>query len=324
MRASSPRRRIARPRRGIALVLVLLVVAILTILVVEFQFNTRVTTRISGNVADDLKAYYLAKSGVHIAAKVLVDDAKNTKDDDLTEDWAQELPPIPAGDGAVQVKITDENTKVNVNRIARRGGTPDLRMLQEFEELLTTLGQDPVIATAVLDWTDEDASQNKTGTAEDSAYGYSSQALPYPCKNQPLDTVAELNLVAGVTADVYRVIAPYVSIYADRRININTADATMLKAVLLSIDPKADETIATRIVEQRQQEPFTRASMYRVLQDQLGVPQALASRLRTYLVTTTSVFQVVSTATVNDAVKTVTAVVQRSNDKYSVLYWRAD
>ena len=324
MRASSPRRRIARPRRGIALVLVLLVVAILTILVVEFQFNTRVTTRIAGNVADDLKAYYLAKSGVHIAAKVLVDDAKNSKDDDLTEDWAQELPPIPAGDGAVQVKITDENTKVNVNRIARRGGTPDLRMLQEFEELLTTLGQDPVIATAVLDWTDEDTSQNKTGTAEDSAYGYSSQALPYPCKNQPLDTVAELNLVAGVTADVYRVIAPYVSIYADRRININTADATMLKAVLLSIDPKADETIATRIVEQRQQEPFTRASMYRVLQDQLGVPQALASRLRTYLVTTTSVFQVVSTATVNDAVKTVTAVVQRSNDKYSVLYWRAD
>jgi general secretion pathway protein K len=303
---------------------VLLVVTILTILVLEFQFNTRVTARISSNVADDLKAYYLAKSGVHIAAKVLVDDAQNSRDDDLNEDWAQDLPPIPAGDGYVMAKITDENGKINVNRIARRGGAPDTRMQRELEQLFTVQGLDPNLAAAIIDWTDEDQSNLLTGTPEDSSYGYDSTDLPYPSKDAPLDTIAELNLVAGITPEVYKTIAPFVSIHADRRINVNTADATVLKAAILSIDPTADENIASQLVEKRQEEPFTRSSLYRVLQNEMSLPRALASRLRMYLITSTQTFQVVSTATAGEATKTVTAIVQRSGEKYTILYWRED
>lgn len=314
----------ARSRRGIALVVVLIVVTILMILVLEFHFNTRVTARIASNVADDLKAYYLAKSGVHVAARFLVEDAEDNRDDDLTEQWAQPLPPIPAGEGYVQVSITDESTMLNINRLVRRSGRTDSRLQRQFEQLLQILGLDLQLVNAFIDWIDEDTSHYVTGAFEDSTYGYNTDEIPYPCKNNPVDTPSEIGLIAGVTPEVYRILSPYLSVYSGRKININTADAAMLRAVILAIDPGADENLADQIIEHRTEDPFSRKSMRRTLENDLGLPKALASGLRRYLVTRSYIFRVTSTALVNQAQKKVTAVIQRSRGRYKILYWRVD
>ncbi len=59
-----------RPR-GVALVLVLITIVILSIVVVEFAYASRVNTAMATNERDNLKSYYLAKSGVNLSRLLL-------------------------------------------------------------------------------------------------------------------------------------------------------------------------------------------------------------------------------------------------------------
>ena len=53
-----------RGARGVALILVLSVIAILTAVGVDFSYNSRVGLRLAENARDELRAYYLARSAV--------------------------------------------------------------------------------------------------------------------------------------------------------------------------------------------------------------------------------------------------------------------
>jgi general secretion pathway protein K len=62
----------SRPgERGAALLVVLVAVAVLTALAADLAYDTRVSLRIAANARDDLRATYLAKSGVALSRLVL-------------------------------------------------------------------------------------------------------------------------------------------------------------------------------------------------------------------------------------------------------------
>ncbi|TVR04015.1 MAG: hypothetical protein EA398_03420 [Deltaproteobacteria bacterium] len=62
VRLDTPMRR----QRGTALVIVLATVAILTVSIVEFVYQTRVNLHLAANQRDEVKAYFLARSGVNL------------------------------------------------------------------------------------------------------------------------------------------------------------------------------------------------------------------------------------------------------------------
>ena len=59
-------RRAQRRERGMALVVVLATIAILSVSIVEFTYNTRVNLFLAQNHRDEAKAYFLARSGVNL------------------------------------------------------------------------------------------------------------------------------------------------------------------------------------------------------------------------------------------------------------------
>ncbi|WP_158542432.1 type II secretion system protein GspK [Lujinxingia litoralis] len=75
-----------RPR-GVALMLALVTLAILSTAVVEFAYTARVNTAMSTNERDKLKSYYLAKSGVNLSRLLLSlqyalqDESRQTDDE---------------------------------------------------------------------------------------------------------------------------------------------------------------------------------------------------------------------------------------------------
>lgn len=72
----------SRPEeRGAALLLVVLLVALLSVLVVEFQREARVEVRAAQNLADDLQAQALLRSGAELTDQVLAIYAKNSLGD---------------------------------------------------------------------------------------------------------------------------------------------------------------------------------------------------------------------------------------------------
>ena len=60
-----------RHKRGAALVVVLLTVAVLTTVVVDFVYSTRVQLHMAANQRDEVRAYFLARSGMDLARLAL-------------------------------------------------------------------------------------------------------------------------------------------------------------------------------------------------------------------------------------------------------------
>ncbi len=230
-------------QRGIALLLTLVVLVLLTAVIVEFDYGAKVNLITAGNFRDEIQATYLAKSGVTAARAALKDDARHQGAyDDLTEFWARPFPPYPVGEGSVSVEITDEAGKIDVNRLGAKDGTvrdDTQKMLKRLLGIVEVDSNmiDPIVE-AIKNWVDPDVSHDCT---EDIHY----QRLdpPYRCKKGPMDTLAELLLVKGVTPEVYRKIRPYLTTVSvpTQPININTAESPVLQA--LSDDITSDTAI---------------------------------------------------------------------------------
>ena len=304
---------------GVALILTLLITAILVTLIVEVNYSTQVGLRIAGNFRNDLQAGYLAKSGVNIVISYLKFDVENTDTDNLDEDWAKPYPPIPVGDGFVQVVTEDESAKINVNVMGDEKAAPKIR--EALSRVLSILFErkdvDMGILDAIMDWVDPDGETRPDG-AEDDYYG--SLDPPYACKNGPLDTLSELRMIKGVTDEVYGKIFKYLTIYSkDGIININTVDME----VLMCLDEGIDGPMAVGIKEYREETPFGGANWQEAFRDVINNDDVY-NRISPIIGVTSNAFSVESTGRVERVEKKIRAVINREEKQISCRYWRTE
>ena len=210
----------ARPR-GVALLLVLWLLVLLTGVVAVFALTAR-TEALQGNYLDrSTTARYAAEAGVELAVLRV-----QSNDDGLR--W------VPDGRGyqfgferaALRVRVDDESGKLDLNIAG-----PDL-----IDGLLLAVGVDSARAQAltgaILDWRDPDNLLAAQGGAEDPEY--ESAGLPYGAKDRPFDTVAELQQVLGMDAPLYRKLAPYLTVYSGLALpNARFAPEPILRAMSL-------------------------------------------------------------------------------------------
>src|ERR1041385_1428501 len=150
---------------GIALLVTLLVVTLLTILVVEFTYSTEVDAHLTRNALNSLQARYLARAGLTLAETVLRLDVQQKtanpparpNSDSLLDPWAQPFPPRPVGEGVGDAgfRIDDESGRFNINALWQRPGlspaTLEARKML-FQGLLAALGLDVNLLFPLLDW----------------------------------------------------------------------------------------------------------------------------------------------------------------------------
>ena len=60
-----------RNERGVALLIAIISIAILTVVATDFAYNTRVDLQMAANQRDEVRAYYLAKSGIGLSRMLL-------------------------------------------------------------------------------------------------------------------------------------------------------------------------------------------------------------------------------------------------------------
>ncbi|HEX7049240.1 MAG TPA: type II secretion system protein GspK [Longimicrobiales bacterium] len=87
-------------------------------------------------------------------------------------------------------------------------------------------------------------------TAEGDVAARDSSMGPLPIDG-PYHDVAELRAVPGITPAVFRVIAPYLTVAGDGRINVNSATAPVLRTL-----PAIGQAAATALIERRRRAPF--------------------------------------------------------------------
>ncbi len=214
---------------GVALVLVLLIVAMATTIAAFMAQQQGFWQREMENGRDRAQARRIAEAGIDWARAVLADDASVNQYDGPREMWAMQLPAIPVEGGEVQGTIVDQQGLYNLNNLVNNGvvSTPDLA---RFQRLLASLGLPPELGNALADWMDADSVTMANG-AEDEYY--MNLDNPYRCANRPLSDIGELVRVRGFDTATIQRLQPFVSVLPESNtaVNVNFAPPEVLMAI---------------------------------------------------------------------------------------------
>lgn len=234
-----------KTQRGVALVMVLLIVAMATTIAAFMAQQQGFWQRAVENGRDRAQARRIAEAGIDWARAVLADDRSVNDFDHGKEMWAMQLPAIPVEGGEVQGTIYDQQGLFNLNNLVRNGkvSTVDLARVQR---LLTALGLPQEIGGALVDWMDTDSEVSENG-AEDEYY--LNLAKPYRCANRPLSDIGELAWVKGFDASIIKRLQPFVSVLPESNtaVNVNFAPPEVLMAILPGLTLQDARQQATQI-----------------------------------------------------------------------------
>jgi general secretion pathway protein K len=232
---------------GAALILALLMISILIVLVLETLRAAQVEEGGVRFFQDSLQAEALAKSGVNLVVAALVQDLEDNEVDHPGETWALALEPdnlpAPLGDwGALEGEVLDETGKFPINSLVDENNTLRLPLKQVLENLLTSapfsleVEEAESLIFAFKDWLDNDSETSGEFGAETDHYDNLESG--YQCRNGPLNTLAELQLIRGVTPSLYYGedgnpgLKDLLTVHGDGMININTAGPLILQALV--------------------------------------------------------------------------------------------
>jgi general secretion pathway protein K len=311
--------------KGIALLVTLLILVLIVALVHEvFRIGAQ-SAQTGAYGRDSIRCVLLAEGGTGAARIVLRIDARDNQYDTLDEIWSRAALPITLGDGEVSVTIEDEERKIDLNRLMLPNGiAPDDRRFAVFQRLLDTLGIDRAVADAVVDWLDSDENP-RVGGAESSYY----QGLPNPyrAKNDLFDTIGEVRLVRGVTAEIFEKLLPFVTVSSSGMVNINTAPKEVLMSLSAGTDlaegGAIDAKTAEEIIQYRVDHPFTVASQIGNVSPFLRDLYA-RTLIRNILDVRSTYFHVRSSGDVGGTVRTIDAIGFRSGNELQWRFWRIE
>ena len=239
-----------KPQRGVALITVLLVVAIVTVVCAGMIARQQLSIRGTANQAQARQAWHYALGGEALARSILRRDLQASGNgtelpaiDHLLEPWALPQPAydLDEGQGQVQVRIEDLTGRFNLNSLVREQ-QPNAAALAQFRRLLLRLQISEPYAERLLDWLDSDQQPSGELGAEDNAYLLLDP--PYRTAGRRLEDISELRLLLDMRDEDFQRLAPYVSaLPADTPLNVNTASAMVLSSLADSLSPSAAEAL---------------------------------------------------------------------------------
>ena len=272
-RIANAKRALAAKRHGeegVALVLALVFVVLLTAIVVEFTYEMHVDASLIERHTSDSEAYMAAKSGIALSMSVLTADLFIGEEeaagqshevyDSLDEPWAASAPLVPLNDAMVTVQIDDEYGKINLNALIYEDGGAGETEFIPLVDALTVLFDNRLVedvpVDTILDWLDSDDDTRTFGAENDY---YQNLETPFECKNGPMDSIEELLLLPGITPEIFfgdgEVQQPplnellTVHGHPEGKVNVNTASYEVLEAMFTAdaLDPepaqKADDVL---------------------------------------------------------------------------------
>ena len=309
--ASARRARRAQRRkreRGVALIMVLGAVAILTVMLAEFQEDTSAELASALADRDSVQGEYFARSAISLSRLLIASEPTiRTAIAPLFMMMRRTPPQIPVWEfadrilgafndregtsdfanttgldvslgknlglkgGRFEIVIVDEDSKINVN-LGASNDIAHMRLAKELMGKMQNIALNPLfekkdsrgdyqdrltICSAIIDWADTDEnrfscdftqSAPSGNAAEDYSY-YQLLKKPYRIKNAPYDSLEELHMVRGVDDDFWAAVVDpdppnpkkrNFTVWGQGTINVNSANAETLFAIICSGAPKAD------------------------------------------------------------------------------------
>jgi general secretion pathway protein K len=274
-------------QKGMAIVWAVFCVVMVSYIVTEISYETNIEYAIHAQSVNRIKAYYAARSGIELSLlrvklyrKIqkqfgsqlgsnagmlnliwsfplnwppVLPEAASAVDKDNVQDKVKEA----KLDSTFVATITDEGSKIDLNdldspsKVLRESTKKQL--LKIFE---SKTQNDPdwardhsdlrpeELVNNIADWEDADKT-SLNGGDEVQFYKNPPQELWPP--NRAFRSIEELRLVAGMTDELFDLLAPRVTVYGAKAINPNTAS----REVLQSLDPSMTDQVINEVMQRR-------------------------------------------------------------------------
>ncbi len=314
-----------KANEGSILILVLWILAFLVLLSLGLGYTTSLEQKLVSYQRDRLTALYLAKGG-YFRALVELENDKTLRVDSYLDPWAHNVEAfqqVALGEGSFSVSyplpgedepegvvygVTDEDRKININ-------TASQAVLLRFPGMTDEIGD------SLLEWRAKDRGLGE-GLGE--------------VKDRPFEVLEELLLVEGMTDEVFQALQPFITVYTDGKVNLNTAPREVLMALGMG------EDLVNKLLRFRRGLDDTRGteddqsfSGLGGAEQQLNAFESLAPQeaaqmtnliVRNRLKVISSVFRIRSSGTLRDGkiIRSVEGIVQRGtgqSSKFSLLSW---
>lgn len=254
-------------QRGVALIVVLLIVAIIAIIATNITGRNQLSVRRTMNLAQYDQAFWYAISAEELAKKILKQDLDDSEGRVHRQQyWAMADVVFPAEHGEIGGKITDMRACFNLNALSaeskeNENGQPKLPLAaKQFKGLLVALGMDDFSAERLThtlkDYIDDDTTASPYG-AEDAEY--EARNVPYRAANTLMSHRSELRAVMGFTQDIYLKLAPYVCAIPGndkQELNVNTIEVEQAALLAGMLDNQISVGEAESIINQRPGDGF--------------------------------------------------------------------
>ena len=289
------RRLAIRAAGGMALVVVLWLLALLSVIAFAYSASVRTELRLGASHLQGGQARALAGAGIHHA----IAQVARRRHDPMRAGGVRRYT-FRFAEHEVRVRIEDEAGKIDLNSAhpALLSGLLSWAGVKERERRR--------LVDAMLDWRDRDRLARNRGAEDED---YAAAGLHYGAKDGPYNSVDELLRVQGVTPELYRKLRPALTVYSHQA-GIHPHVAA--REVLLAL-PGVTAAAVDRYLEERERR---------------GTLARLAGVEDTYLaVRRGDIYRVTGEAEVGAVVARIGAVLELRLDKalpYEMLTWYED
>lgn len=187
-------------QQGIALVVVLWLLVLMTVIAASHARIIRTETRLASNQIENSKARSLAEAGVHHAILELL-----VRDEEQRWPVNGSINRIRYQDGTVAIAIRDVRGLVDINSASAA----------LLDSVLAGTGieetQRKALVDATLDWRDKDSLKHINGAEDDD---YRRAGLKWAARDGAFSSVEEFRYVLGMTNPLFERLAPYLTVHS--------------------------------------------------------------------------------------------------------------
>jgi general secretion pathway protein K len=259
---------------GIALILVIFIVALASTIVVNMAYLTTISSQQNNMVVQSLQAEYLLKSALNVARRLI--QADTSPQDHPKDPWGmflngaqvpQEFIPLNEPNMSLELEIRPEDGRLRLDQLAGSSRSKIDQWGPVFLNLFTNLGFDSddekdhtglfpdkvfsprEMVGVLIDYMDSDKQP-----FEETRYakGIENRVDEGIFPNERIDDVDELKNLPGFTPKRLQKLTPFVTTRGGSYVNINTAPREILRA--LHVDMTED--VVDAIVSYRNQKAF--------------------------------------------------------------------
>jgi len=205
-------------QKGLAMVIVIWVLSLLTIMAGSFALTMRRETTVISAVKDNAMMQAIAETGISIAQNMLFLPDENRR-------WRADgsIYILNYQGAEIRVRVLSEHGKIDINK------ADEVLLTAMMSSIEIELTQQQQLVSAILDWRDKDDLVHTNGAEKAE---YEAAGLAYQPANKDFQLIDELQMILGMDHIIYQQLKPLITVYSKQKaVNLQVASKEVIQAI---------------------------------------------------------------------------------------------